>query len=322
MPDPTINTITPGLGRANDAGVVIAGADFLASGNTVTVDGVPAIITAESTASITITVVGPIALRQFVEVVVTATGETMHLWWSRATVAQLQTLVLALQQRGPAEVLRDDAQRPDPLALSPPNPFLVEAKDYQGVERLVTWPNRILTLRNQLFVGTGPPGNRPAPPLSVPANGEMLVYDPDLAEGNAQADWKVREGLTLHWGAQIGANDAGFHSLQANGLSTDPNDVNTDWAIGANGHINMIWCHVGRVQNAGETITGIVLERDGNPVYDSDTETTPPTIAQDGTYVATTPWIPISASDKLRFMVIKSVGTTTTLDVRGYVQVM
>ena len=130
MATPVVTSITPGLGRAASV-VVIAGTDFLASGNAVTFDGVAATISVESTTSITCTVNGPLTIDEFVPVVVTASGTFTTHWWSRNTEAALKTLVLQLQQRGPAEANRDFNNRPvGGLVVSPFNPDHVEAKDY------------------------------------------------------------------------------------------------------------------------------------------------------------------------------------------------
>ena len=129
--------------------------------------------------------------------------------------------------------------------------------------------------------------------------------------------------MTLHWGGQMLA--AGFSTigLQVNGTGFEPASVRQDQAVAISGHINMIWVFVSFLVTPGQVLNKLVLKVNGVDVYDSDIdEVSGPSLVQFGVFVATAPWIPVSAGDELSVFVSKSAGTDSTIDVNAYVQVV
>ncbi|KKM15979.1 hypothetical protein LCGC14_1690520, partial [marine sediment metagenome] len=100
-----IFSLAPPRARAG-VSLILGGAGFAASGNTVTVDGLAAAVTLESATSITVTVPPGIRADRFVPVEVTNPDDgtkSTRQWWSKATTAALQTFLMELQKPGEFE---------------------------------------------------------------------------------------------------------------------------------------------------------------------------------------------------------------------------
>lgn len=192
-----VTAITPGRGRPGD-GVVIAGSGFsVLNNNTVTFNGVPAVLGLQTATSITVLAVPAGPADQFLVVVVTnnddATSATWW-WWSK------QTLGLLVSQKAPRKI-----PGPDEVVagLQQTNMRYAEAKYFERIATKLELLKDLLTAKGSLASGSqGPAGETQGLRLVAPGLlGEILT------NRRGGAIFFDRKPTTLNWGLTIAAGD-------------------------------------------------------------------------------------------------------------------
>lgn len=296
-----IVSLAPSRARAG-ASLVLAGNGFAAAGNVVTVDGLAATVTAEDSASITVTVPAGVRTDRFVPVVVTNpddTSESTRQWWSKATAAELQAFLLAFQLPGEFEDWGE--------ASSDEHPQQIEAKDIETLnEHLQYLPTDLLTTpgdmagRNDNGVGQ----------IAAGADGATLTLDHATTGGGSGASQLERRPATLTWGRQL--SDAVATLMSAHASSDQATTVGPEQRAPDGGRAVMIVAYVDS-QGGTRKLDQIEVLVDGVVVHDSGAGLA---VVAQGRYVANV-WADVgalAATDRLSVRITGDAGTSS-LDV-------
>lgn len=253
-----ITQVLDGRGREGDLFVVI-GTGFSATpgANLVTVDGVQATVLLDTTTGILAVMPALTNRDRYVAVVVQFEDGTLdndvHRYWSKPTLAEMQTVSVPGQVPGPNE--RVDRAQAD----------VAEAKDYEGAVTLAEYLLReVLTTRGDLFARDSGGIAR----LPVGGGGNALGARSTEPTG---LEWtRTERGLTLLWARSVVAGETTLLAMVANG-----DQLTTSTSIGEHGApfdgiIEAIWCFVNDT-GGGDTLDQVTVERNGSTVYNSGT---------------------------------------------------
>lgn len=287
----TVDSLSPSRGRTGDV-VTLAGTGFSAAAgrNSVTVDGLAAAISAESTTAITVTIPGGVASDKHVVVEATNldTAEVgSRFWWSKLAVAALATTQLPIQLPGPFE-FRFFAQEE-----------VLEAKDFEKLYmQFRSFRDRLLPARRMLISRDGTPGL-----FGVGPGGDGAAY----VLGGTDTGLSVQTPLTFLFGREI--TSTSVVNLFAGAPDTLASGGEDEFVVPRDGHMILWWVYV-RSASGGDIITGSRVHRNGSLVLISGDD-----IADMGIN-AEPVGLPVSAGDRLDLRVQKS-GVSAAINVLG-----
>jgi len=255
-----VTAIAPPRARAGDS-VTLAGTGFAAAGNAVEVDGLAAAVTAESATSITVTIPASIRTDRFVPVEVTHATDgsvTTRQWWSKATTAELQAFLLAMQNPGEFEDWG--------AASSDEHPEDVEAKDIEGLHELLQYlPIDVLQAPGDMAgVGLGANVGR----VTNGPHGSTVMLDHGTSGGASGANHRTRRPSFLCWGRQV--SDAVATLMAGHGGPTQGSSVGAELRTPDGGFATVFLIYVDR-QGGTRKLDQVEILVDGAVVHDSGT---------------------------------------------------
>lgn len=237
-----ITQITPGRGRAG-AAISLLGSGFSPNPgqNTVTVDGIAAVVTLDSEPQVDCTVpVGVSVGPPHVEVVVTNLDDGTSFtwwWWVKPAPAALATAVLPFKQP-----FRDE------LALGPLNEDRPNDALYALAKSFERWVAGIELVPRDLVITKGTLATKAATGLRAVAPGAAGQFLTTLPGGAA---FTTRAGYTLRWARQIPAPTNTAILMEAGGVDTQATVVATEEVAPVAGVLfsYSVWGSTGSVSN-------------------------------------------------------------------------
>jgi hypothetical protein len=248
-----VSKITEGRGRAA-AVLTIEGEGFsILNNNTVTFDGIPAILGAQALTSIVATVPGGLVANRHAVVLVTnvddGTSATWW-WWVKPSIAALASFVLPVVVPGIDEL---------ESGLQNSNMRIAEAKYFERIAAVLELiPYDLLTAKGAL-VGMGSAGLEQVAPGLL---GEILASFPS---GPAFGPRLIQ---SLRWGRQLAAANLAVVRMEAGGLDSDLAVSQGSELVLAAGRLAVacVYCRssaTSRVVEINVLVNGITLHTEG-----------------------------------------------------------
>ena len=252
-----IKSHTPHLVRGGDA-LVLGGAGFANSGNTVTIDGLAATVGAESETSVSVTVPGGVRTDRFVPVVIThatdGTTSTRQLW-IKASKAALQSFLMALQNPGEYEDWG--------TASSLEHEEDIEAKDVEDLHELLQYlPLDLLTTPGDMVGrnanGVGRVTNGPI--------GSVVMLDRATSGGASGINHRTRRAGFLTWGRSVSNSTPTL--MAVHGTANQGATAGAEQRTPDGGKLALLVVYVDR-QGGTRELDQVRLLRNGSLVHDS-----------------------------------------------------
>lgn len=310
-----ISSHSPPRGRAGDS-LTLGGSGFGASGNTVTVDGLAATVTAESATSVTVTVPGGITTDRFVQVVITHPtdgSQGSRYWWSKATPAEMQAWIMPLQQPGGFEDWGS--------ASSQEHSEDIEAKDIEALYELLQYlPTDVLQTpgdmvgRNSNGLGQVAAGTA----WTADTEGSVVMLDRYESGGASGINQRNLKSGVHTWGAQLSGSSATVMEGNSTSLGTTTNAAEQTTPNG--GRLAILVVYVDAQGGTRELDrVRVMANSNATELYDSGTGLA---LAAQGYHVAqlTIPAGEIATTDRIAIE-LTADGGTSTIDCLAYLMV-